>query len=133
MGENLWNLTPSNISNVDVDKAKSAMTNRNEFKFDFFDDRVRRWYELSGYPFGKGMMMRVSDVTTRIQESQTALRMERLESLSLMARGFAHDFNNLLTVILGNLSLANVKLPKSTEGFDEVERLLVNHTAAEET
>ena len=124
MGENLWNLTPSNISNVDVDKAKSAMTNRNEFKFDFFDDLVGRWYELSGYPFGKGMMMRVSDVTTRIQESQTALRMERLESLSLMARGFAHDFNNLLTVILGNLSLANVKMPKSTEGFDEVENAL---------
>ena len=124
IGENLWNLTPSSISNGDVDKAKSAMTNRNEFKFDFFDDQVGGWYELSGYPYGDGMMMRISDVTTRIQESQTALRMERLESLSLMARGFAHDFNNLLTVILGNLSLANVKLPKSAEGFDEVENAL---------
>ena len=124
IGENLWNLTPSSISNGDVDKAKSAMTNRNEFKFDFFDGQVGGWYELSGYPYGDGMMMRISDVTTRIKESQTALRMERLESLSLMARGFAHDFNNLLTVILGNLSLANVKLPKSTEGFDEVENAL---------
>ena len=87
IGENLWNLTPSSISNGDVDKAKSAMTNRNEFKFDFFDGQVGGWYELSGYPYGDGMMMRISDVTTRIKESQTALRMERLESLSLMARG----------------------------------------------
>ena len=124
MGNNLWGLLPSGISDVDVDKAKSAMTNRHDFRFDFFNDRVGSWHELSGYPYGKGMMMQISDVTTRIQESQSELRMERLESLSLMARGFAHDFNNLLTVILGNLSLANVKLSKGAEGFDEVENAL---------
>ena len=41
-----------------------------------------------------------------------------------MAEGFAHDFNNLLTVILGNLSLAKIKIPNAAEGYDEVESAL---------
>jgi two-component system, cell cycle sensor histidine kinase and response regulator CckA len=36
------------------------------------------------------------------------LRMQKLESLAVLAGGIAHDFNNILTGVLGNVSLARV-------------------------
>ncbi|WP_224984495.1 hybrid sensor histidine kinase/response regulator [Geomonas agri] len=38
------------------------------------------------------------------------LKMEKLESLGVLAGGIAHDFNNILTGILGNLSFAKLQL-----------------------
>ena len=46
--------------------------------------------------------------------------MDRLDSLGLLARGFAHDFNNLLTVLLGNLSLAEMRLRGNTDRIPEL-------------
>ncbi|MBJ6749139.1 response regulator [Geomonas sp. Red421] len=38
------------------------------------------------------------------------LKMEKLESLGVLAGGIAHDFNNILTGILGNISFAKLQL-----------------------
>ena len=88
-----------------------------EFRFDFFYDIEDRWYEMSGHPYGEGMLIQLTDVTIRIEESANELRAERLESLGLMARGFAHDFNNLLTVILKEQIFMELllKIPVSEE------------------
>jgi len=58
------------------------------------------------------------DITERKKAEQNLLGLERqmlhaqkLESLGVLAGGIAHDFNNLLTAILGNLNLAQSKLP----------------------
>jgi len=65
----------------------------------------------------------VKDRTAALLESNTSLqkeidekekmkneliRVEKLESIGLLAGGIAHDFNNILSVIIGNLSLAQV-------------------------
>jgi two-component system cell cycle sensor histidine kinase/response regulator CckA len=73
-------------------------------------DEKQIWLELRGYPFGEGLLLLVQDVTARREEAERRNRIDRLESLGLLARGFAHDFNNLLTVLLGNISLAEMRL-----------------------
>jgi len=45
-------------------------------------------------------------------------QLQKRESLGRMAGAVAHHFNNQLTVVLGNLELANVDLPRNTIAAD---------------
>ncbi|MBI1822207.1 MAG: PAS domain S-box protein [Nitrospirae bacterium] len=46
------------------------------------------------------------DLTLRRRMEEDISKMEKLESIGVLAGGIAHDFNNLLTAILGNISLS---------------------------
>lgn len=46
------------------------------------------------------------DIAERKKAEQERLRLDKLESLGVLAGGIAHDFNNILTAILGNIGLA---------------------------
>lgn len=48
----------------------------------------------------------IRDITERKKTEAELLKLEKIESLGVLAGGIAHDFNNLLTVILGSVSLA---------------------------
>ena len=50
----------------------------------------------------------VQDITERKLVEGDLLRIQKLESLAVLAGGIAHDFNNILTGVLGNVSLARV-------------------------
>ena len=58
------------------------------------------------------------DVTEQKQMEEELLRAQKLESVGLLAGGIAHDFNNILTTILGNVSLARMKVDPEDELFD---------------
>ncbi len=60
-----------------------------------------------------GVVLVFRDVTEKYRLEEELQRIERLESVGVLAGGIAHDFNNLLSSILGNLSLAQVYLPPS--------------------
>ena len=49
--------------------------------------------------------------------------MQKLESLGVLAGGIAHDFNNLLTAILGNASVAQLKLPLGSPVHEYLARI----------
>jgi PAS domain S-box-containing protein len=51
------------------------------------------------------VVVSVTDITAHKRAEEEQLKVQRLESLGVLAGGIAHDFNNLLTAILGNLSL----------------------------
>ncbi len=68
----------------------------------------------------------LSGVVTIFQEKATEAeirRLQQLESLGFLARGFAHDFNNLLTVLLGNLSMAQTRVTSDQELAFELEQV----------
>ncbi len=48
------------------------------------------------------------DVSEQRKMEQELQKMEKLESLGILAGGLAHDFNNILTAILGNISMAKI-------------------------
>ncbi|MBU1627457.1 response regulator, partial [bacterium] len=50
----------------------------------------------------------IRNITDRKKMQAELLKMEKLESINILAGGIAHDFNNILTAILGNLSLAKI-------------------------
>jgi two-component system cell cycle sensor histidine kinase/response regulator CckA len=52
------------------------------------------------------------DITERNIVEAERLIFSKMESLGVLAGGIAHDFNNILTVILGNINLAMLDLPK---------------------
>lgn len=54
----------------------------------------------------------VRDITHQREMEMEAIRMQKLESLGILAGGIAHDFNNILAAIIANLQLAAIKLQK---------------------
>lgn len=53
-----------------------------------------------------GVVLAFRDVTEKQKLEKELLKIQKLESIGVLAGGIAHDFNNLLTGILGNISLA---------------------------
>lgn len=55
------------------------------------------------------------DITERKKLEKELLKTQKLESISILAGGIAHDFNNILSAILGNISLAKLKVKGNKE------------------
>ncbi|OGW32765.1 MAG: hypothetical protein A2X59_02070 [Nitrospirae bacterium GWC2_42_7] len=57
------------------------------------------------------------DITEKKRMEEELLKVEKLESLGILASGIAHDFNNILTTIMGNISLALMYLKPEEQNF----------------
>ncbi len=75
------------------------------------------FHDKAGNPIG--IIGTVKDITERKRLEEELQKMQKLESLGVLAGGIAHDFNNLLTAIIGNLSLIEL-YAKSGENISEV-------------
>ncbi|MEW6141132.1 MAG: PAS domain S-box protein [Thermodesulfobacteriota bacterium] len=62
----------------------------------------------------------LEDVTARRRMEEELSRVEKLESIGILAGGIAHDFNNILTAILGNISLAKMYLPSNDKVYQRL-------------
>jgi two-component system, cell cycle sensor histidine kinase and response regulator CckA len=72
-----------------------------------------------------GVASIVQDLTERKALERQLLQSQKLEAVAVLAGGIAHDFNNLLTSVLGNISLALMKLgPRhpAAAGLKDAER-----------
>lgn len=121
IGRVLWNKFPPSVHRKHYQDFCSALLKRERRSFDLHDEASGRWWEASINPFNDGLIVLLQDVTDKKAADENAARLDRLESLGLLARGFAHDFNNLLTVIVGNLSLAQSRLVEDAPSRRELE------------
>ncbi len=68
------------------------------------------------------------DISEREEYEKEHLKIEKLESLGVLAGGIAHDFNNILTGVMGNISFARLlldKFHKAAEPLYEAEKATV--------
>lgn len=121
IGRVVWNKFPPSVHRLHYQDFCGALVRREPRTFDLHDEDAGRWWEGSLYPFNDGLLAWLRDITERKAAEEQAARLDRLESLGLLARGFAHDFNNLLTVLLGNISLAQKKISPDASMREELE------------
>ncbi|MDQ6957884.1 MAG: PAS domain S-box protein [Mariprofundaceae bacterium] len=70
------------------------------------------------------------DVTEKYAQQARLEHTQRLESLGVLAGGIAHDFNNILTAILGNASLARMKLERTSAVQEHLHKIEVSSRRA---
>ncbi len=61
-----------------------------------------------------GVVLVFRDVTEKQRLEKEVLKIQKLESVGVLAGGIAHDFNNLLSAILGNINLVRLELEKDS-------------------
>ncbi|MEA1969064.1 MAG: PAS domain S-box protein [Thermodesulfobacteriota bacterium] len=62
-----------------------------------------------------GVVLVFRDVTQEKKREEELLKIEKLESVGVLAGGIAHDFNNILAAILGNINLAEIYIEKKNK------------------
>lgn len=69
-----------------------------------------------------GVVLVFRNVTERQQAEANLLKIQKLESMGVLAGGIAHDFNNILTGIMGNISLAKMDMAPGDQNFERLVR-----------
>ncbi len=75
-------------------------------------------FELLGLDERETVLVSALDTTDIARQQEDRLKVEKLESIGILAGGIAHDFNNLLMAILGNISLVKMEAGLSGEARD---------------
>jgi PAS domain S-box-containing protein len=93
---------------------------------------ISKWLEINAVTItweGRpAVLIFANDISARRQMEDELIKMEKLESLGVLAGGIAHDFNNILTAILGNISLAKLYCgpeDRSAKRLQEAERACI--------
>ncbi len=81
-------------------------------------DNVAPIYNKDSNIVGAVLMFR--DVTEKQRMEDRLLKLQKLESIGVVAGGIAHDFNNILTGIMGNISLAKLYTNPGDKVFERL-------------
>lgn len=133
IGSSFENLFSDNVDHNGLFKGfyKGDMCKNIERKIKHIDGRfssvsvdMHLIYDDSGKPSAVQGIVR--DITQRKSMEQELQKVQRLESLGVLAGGIAHDYNNLLTAILGNISIAKYQVKEN----DKLAKLLTEAESA---
>ncbi|MFK5953123.1 MAG: ATP-binding protein [Desulfobacterium sp.] len=90
--------------NAEIEKSNNALAQLNIDLEKTVEKRTAALVESNA------SLQREMDEKEKMQED--LVRVEKLESTALLAGGIAHDFNNILSIIIGNISLAQLHAQK---------------------
>lgn len=109
-----------------VEKQKQA---RNEYRIIHKNSEVRYIRSSVTFNYLDNGLIRADGILMDVTEMKKAeielMKVQKLESIGVLAGGIAHDFNNILTAILGNISLARLigkENPQVEERLAEAEK-----------
>ncbi len=92
-----------------IEKEKQA---RMEYRIIHKNGEIRHIRSSVTFNYLDNGLIRADGVLMDVTEMKNAetelMRIQKLESIGVLAGGIAHDFNNILTAILGNISLAKM-------------------------
>ncbi len=86
-------------------------------------------WHVRGYPVTDingeivGAVEVTQDITDRKHAEEILMRLQKFESLSVLAGGIAHDFNNLLMGILGYSEIAKMELGRESPALHSLEQI----------
>lgn len=86
----------SHVDDMEIERPDGTKTLLEIFGSPVTDDQGQVWASVVSF----------IDITDRKGHEEERLKIEKLESLGVLAGGIAHDFNNILTGIIGNISFA---------------------------
>ena len=72
----------------------------------------------SGKVIGDVLVFR--DITDKRRMEEEMLKVEKLESIGVLAGGIAHDFNNILTAIVGNIAMTKQYASKDSRTLEKL-------------
>jgi len=72
------------------------------------------------YAGNPALMAIARDITERKRMEEELQRIQKLESIGILAGGIAHDFNNLLTAIAGNISFSKMYVKTQRDAFESL-------------
>jgi len=116
IGKPFWSIVPDDIKELIAQKYKSfqageEFSSHYETKIHCKDGTIKdieAYLCVIKYNMRPAVMAIICDITKRKKREEELLKVQKLESLGVLAGGIGHDFNNLLAAILGNLSLGKL-------------------------
>ncbi|MFI5304249.1 MAG: PAS domain-containing protein [Nitrospiria bacterium] len=129
IGKTSYDVFPIEIADKLRDNDQQVIKKKGAIEFDEtipLDDGLHDYLSVK-FPLldNKGEVYAVCGISTDISDRKSReedhLKIEKLESLGLLAGGIAHDFNNILTAILGNISLSKSFLDSKDQLLSRLE------------
>jgi PAS domain S-box-containing protein len=97
----------------------------NSERIDSYVASLGKHFEVFAWRSAPGRFAVVfSDVTERKRAEESLRQAQKLESVGLLAGGIAHDFNNLLVGVIGNASMAQDLLPRSSPVVEHLQAIV---------
>ena len=107
------------------DKSFKECTDGSNFEYKAIKKDGKIWYASSSWESiidekgdFQGMILQTIDISDKKIMEQEIAKVQKLESIGILAGGIAHDFNNFLTGIIGNISLAKLKSDPKDEIYE---------------
>jgi signal transduction histidine kinase len=109
-GVTLGNLIKNFRSGFLYEEFETILT-KSKLKVSLSQSNILQWGSLSGH------LVIIRDLSRRNKLESEMVKIQKLESVGVLAGGIAHDFNNVLTSILGSISLSKSMVGKDHEAW----------------